>query len=138
MVTLPRRLAALIVALVATASLAPMALGSARDVINDFTDNGVIDSCHPRADYGAARDEPIDPSYGDLPGAIDVALANPALVGTAETPCPEVAESESGSNTGGIVLAVAGVGLGLLAGGTILATRRRRMDGDGDGPGGAA
>lgn len=125
MVTLPRRLAALVIALIAT-SLAGTALGSPRDVINDFKNNQVIDGCYTRADYEAARNEPVDISYGDLQGAIDVALADPAHVGTAERPCPEAPDTESGSNAGTVAIVVVGAGLGLLAIGSVIASRRRR------------
>lgn len=134
MVPLPRRLAALLIALIATVSICGTALGSPRDVINDFSDNGVIDICHSKADYDAARTVPVDASYGDLQGAIDTALANPALVGTAATPCPEIPSADEGSGIGGIALVAIPVGLGVVALALVVGGRRRRTAGGDDGP----
>lgn len=134
MVPLPRRLAALLIALFATVSICGTALGSPRDVINDFSDNGVIDLCHSKADYDAARTLPVDAAYGDPQGAIDTALANPTLVGTAAKPCPEVASTDEGSGIGGIALIAIPVGLSVVALALIVGGRRRRAAGGDDGP----
>ena len=125
MVPLPRRFAALLVALIATVSICGTALGSPRDVINDFSDNAVIDVCHSKADYDVARTLPVDAQYGDPQGAIDAAVATPALVGTAATPCPEVPDGE-GAGIGGIALIAIPIGLSILALALVFGGRRRR------------
>lgn len=132
MVALARRLVVVLIALFVSLSVAATALASAEDVINDFQDNGRIDACHARADYEAARREPVDTLYGDPQGAIDLALATPALVGTSEAPCPEVTEDE-GSGVGGAALIALPIAV-VLVGGAIVIARRRRGAGDG-GPG---
>ncbi len=133
MVPLPRRLAALLIALIATVSITGTALGSPRDVINDFLDNGVIDVCHSKADYDAARTLPVDAQYGDLQGAIDIALAKPALVGTDAKPCPNVERESDGAGIGGIALIAIPIGLSVVALAIVVGGRRRRPSG-GDGP----
>ncbi len=133
MVPLPRRLAALLIALIATVSFTGTALGSPRDVINDFLDTGTIDACHSTADYAAARREPVQSQYGDFQGALDAALATPALVGTAATPCPVVPTPGDGSGVGGIALIVIPIGLCLVALVMVVGGRRRRAAA-GDGP----
>lgn len=134
MVPLPRRrLAAFLIALIATVSIAGTALGSPRDVINDFDDNGVIDFCHDKADYDAARKENFSSVYGDPQGAIDTALANPALVGTPEKPCPPVDEDEGGG-IGSAALVAIPVGLCVVALALVFGGRRRRDSGEDDGP----
>lgn len=132
MVPLPRRLAALLIALIATVSITGTALGSPKDVINDFSDNGAIDSCHSKADYEGARKEGINSIYGDPQGAIDAALANPALVGTDAAPCPEVAVDEGGG-IGGVALVAIPVGLAVVALALVFGGRKRREP-DGDDP----
>ena len=73
----------------------------------------------------------MDVQYGDPNGAIDDALANPALVGTAERPCVEQSAAEdSGVNVGAIVAIAAAV---VVLGGAVLLTVRRRRGGSGDG-----
>jgi hypothetical protein len=130
-VALPRRLAALLIALIATVSLAGTAYGSPKDVINDFSDDGVIGVCHTRADYDAARREGVVSAYGSLGEAIDVALENPALVGSAETPCPEASDADGGSGVGTALLVAIPVGLGAVALGMLYRGRRRAgVDGD--------
>lgn len=126
MVALRRRIAVLVIALVASLSLAGIALASGQDVINDYIDGGTISSCHPREDYDAARKLPVDPTYGDPQGAIDDALANPALVGTAERPCPATGggDDPGGSGLALILIPIAAVVLG----GAILLARRRREE----------
>ena len=133
-VALPRRLAALLIALIATMSLVGTALGSPKDVINDFTDNGTFDVCHSRADYDAARREGVLSAYGDFGEAIDIALENPALVGTAAEPCATVAAAGSGSGIGGALLVVIPVGLCAVALGMLYRARRRGAPGEGDEP----
>ena len=132
-VPLPRRFAALLVALIATVSICGTALGSPRDVINDFSDNGVIDVCHSKADYDAARTLPVDAQYGDPQGAIDTAVATPALVGIAATPCPEVPSEGNGVGIGGIALIAIPIGLCILALALVFGGRRRRAA-EGDAP----
>jgi hypothetical protein len=130
-VALPRRLVALLIALIATVSLAGTAFGSPKDVINDFSDDGVIGVCHTRADYDAARREGVISAYGSLGEAIDVALENPDLVGTAEKPCPAVAEADSGSGVGTALLVAIPVGLCAVALAMLYRGRRRSgVDGD--------
>jgi hypothetical protein len=125
-VPLPRRLAAVLIALIATVSFAGTALGSPRDVINDFLEEGVIDRCHSEADYDGARREKVDTGqYSDLPGAIDAARANPALVGTDAKPCP-TAPDEGGSGIGGIALVAVPIGLCIVALAMVFGGRRRR------------
>ena len=132
MVPLPRRFAALLVALIATVSICGTALGSPRDVINDFSDNAAIDVCHSKADYDVARTLHVDAQYGDPQGAIDAAVATPALVGTAATPCPEVPDGE-GAGIGGIALIAIPIGLCIVALALVFGGRRRRAAG-GDAP----
>ena len=124
MVALRRRIAVLVIALVASLSLAGIAFASGQDVINDYIDGGTISSCHPREDYDAARKLPVDPTYGDPQGAIDDALANPALVGTPERPCP-AASTPGDSGGSGVALILIPVAA-LVLGGAILLARRRR------------
>ena len=133
-VALLRRLAALLIALIACLSLAGTAFASARDVINDYQDDGVIAECHPRADYDAARREKVDAQYGDFPGAIDAALATPALVGTAAKPCKGTSDG-GGSGAGGAALIAIPVALVLLGGAIVFARRRRSQP---PGPGDAS
>lgn len=130
-VALPRRLAALLIALIATVSLAGTAYGSPKDVINDFSDDGVIGVCHSRADYDGARREGVVSAYGSLGDAIDVALENPDLVGTADRPCPATAASDEGSGVGSALLV--GIPVGLCAIALVMLFRGRRRAGvDGD------
>jgi hypothetical protein len=125
-VALPRRLVALLIALIATASLAGTAFGSPKDVINDFSDDGAIGVCHPRADYDAARREGVVSAYGDLGDAIDVALENPDLVGTADKPCPATAApADEGSGVGTALLIAIPVGLCAIALAMLYRGRRR-------------
>lgn len=126
MVALRRRIAVLVITLFASLSAAGLALASGQDVINDYIDGGTISSCHPRADYDAARSLPVDPTYGDPQGAIDDALANPALVGTAEQPCAAVA-APGDSGGSGIALVLIPIAVVVL-GGAILFARRRREE----------
>lgn len=133
MVPLPRRLAALLIALIAIVSIPGTALGSPRDVINDFSDNGAIDVCHSKADYDGARTLQVDAQYGDPQGAIDTAVANPALVGTDAKPCPDVASENDGAGIGGIALVAIPIGLCIVALALVLGGRRRRAA-KGDGP----
>lgn len=91
-------LAAVLVALfvLTPSSSAPKGAGLGPDpslsgpggVLEDFLDDGAIESCHFRVDYDAARRLGVASQYGDLGGAIDVALAHPALTGTDSAPCP--------------------------------------------------
>ncbi len=131
MVALPRRLAALLIALIATVSLAGTAYGSPKDVINDFLDDGAIGVCHTRADYDAARREGVVSAYGDLGDAIDTALENPDLVGTAEKPCAAAVVSDGGSGVGTALLVGIPVGLCAIALAMLYRGRRRAgVDGD--------
>lgn len=138
-VPLPRRLAALLIALIATVSLTGTALGSVSDVINDFSDNGIIDACHSKADYAAARKADVQSTYGDYPGALDTALATPRLVGTDATPCPAITKTSGGSSIGGVALIAIAIGLVIAALALVLGGRRRHnahgdgSDGEGDG-----
>jgi hypothetical protein len=93
--------------------------------------DGVIDACHSRADYDAARREGVVSSYGDFGEANDIALENPALVGTAAKPCPEPAPPSSESGIGGALLVVIPVGLSAIAL-AVLYRVRRRGGGEGD------
>jgi len=130
-VALPRRLAALLIALIATVSLAGTAYGSPKDVINDFLDDGIIGVCHTRADYNAARREGVISAYGDLGAAIDTARERPDLVGTAEKPCPAAAASDGGPGVGTALLVGIPVGLCAIALAMLYRGRRRAaVDGD--------
>ena len=129
---MPRRLAALLIALIATVSITGTALGSPRDVINDFLDNGSIDVCHPKADYDGARTESVDSQYGDFQGALDQALATKELVGTDAAPCPTAAalpDTDSGSSVALIAIPVA---LAFIALAMVLGGKRRRAGQDSD------
>jgi hypothetical protein len=131
-VALPRRLAALLIALIATVSLAGTAYGSPKDVINDFLDDGAIGVCHTRADYDAARREGVVSAYGDLGDAIDTALENPDLVGTAEKSCAATAAASDGGSGVGTALLI-GIPVGLCAIAVAMLYRGRRRAGvDGD------
>jgi hypothetical protein len=131
-VPLPRRLAALLIALIAAVSFTGTALGSVSDVINDYSDNGIIDVCHSTADYAAARKADVSSTYGDIQGAIDTALATPALVGTDAKPCPATT-TPGGLGIGGVALIAIPIVLVIVALGMVLAGRRRRNS-HGDGP----
>jgi hypothetical protein len=130
-VPLPRRLAALLIALIAAVSFTGTALGSVSDVINDYSDNGIIDVCHSTADYAAARKADVQSTYGDIQGALDTALATPALVGTDAKPCPAITKN-GGTGIGGIALIAIPIGLVIVALVMVLGGRRRR-NGQGDG-----
>lgn len=138
-VPLPRRLAALLIALIATVSFTGTALGSVSDVINDFSDNGIIDVCHSQADYAAARKADVQSQYGDYIGALDTALATPRLVGTDAKPCPAITATNGGSGIGGVALIAIPIGLVIVALAVVLGGRRRRnahgdgSDAEGDG-----
>ena len=124
---MPRRLAALLIALIATVSITGTALGSPRDVINDFLDNGSIDACHPKADYDGARTEAVDSQYGDFQGALDQALAKTELVGTDTAPCPAVAPSDTEDSGGTSVALIAiPIALAFVALAMVLGGKRRR------------
>ena len=123
-VALPRRLAALLIALIATVSMAGTAYGSPKDVINDFSDNGVVDVCHSQGDYDAARREGVISAYGDIGEAIDIALDDPNLVGTAAKPCSAIAAPGGGSGVKGALLV--GIPVGLCAIGLAMLYRGRR------------
>ena len=131
MVTLFRRLVVLLVAAIAGMSVAGSAFGATQDVINDFLDNGVIDSCHAKADYDGARAANINSPYGDPQGAIDDALDNPERVGTADTPCPPktAGPSDSGSNTAIAIVIPVALGIIALA---VFVGRKRGGGGDPD------
>lgn len=131
MVPLPRRLAALLIALIATVSITGTALGSPRDVINDFLDSGTIDVCHVKGDYDRARKEDVQSTYGDFQGALDDALANPTLVGTDASPCPVTPPESDDDGIGGAALVAIPIGLGIVALALVLGARRRHAD-DGD------
>jgi len=137
-VPLPRRLAALLIALIANVSFTGTALGSVSDVINDYSNSGTIDDCHSDADYAAARTKDVESQYGSFQDALDTALATPALVGTDAKPCPAVTTS-GGSGIGGVALIAIPVGLCIVALVMVLGGRRRRnahgdgSDADGDG-----
>ena len=131
MVTLPRRLAALLIALIATVSITGTALGSPRDVINDFLADGAINVCHSKADYDGARTEDVQSTYGDFQGALDDASANPTLVGTEATPCPATPTENDDDGIGGAALVAIPIGLGIVALALVLGARRRHA-GDGD------
>jgi hypothetical protein len=133
-VALPRRLAALLIALIATVSMAGTAFGSPKDVINDFSDNGVVDACHSSEDYGAARREGVVSAYGDIGEAIDIALDDPALVGTAAKPCPVAAAADGGSGIAGALLVGIPVGLCAIALAMLYRARRRRVAVEADEP----
>jgi len=134
-VALPRRLAALLIALIATVSMAGTASGSPKDVINDFSLDGVIDACHARADYDVARREGVISQYGDFGEVIDIALENPALVGTAAKPCPDAAPADSESGIAGALLVGIPVGLCAIALAVLYRVRRRSGgEGEHDGP----
>ena len=139
MVPLPRRLAALLIALIATVSFTGTALGSVSDVINDYSDNGTIDVCHTKADYAAARKADVQSTYGDFQGALDTALAIPRLVGTDAKPCPVITKTSGGSGIGGVALIAIPIGLVIVALALVLGGRRRRnargdgSDAEGDG-----
>jgi hypothetical protein len=124
---MPRRLAALLIALIATVSITGTALGSPRDVINDFLDNGSIDVCHPKADYDGARTESVDSQYGDFQGALDQALANTDLVGTDAAPCPAAA-APGENDSGGVSVALIAIPIALafVALAMVLGGKRRR------------
>lgn len=130
-VALTRRFAVLLIALFASLSIAGTALASAQDVINDFLDNGTIDTCHSQADYDAARGEKVESLYGDFPGAIDAALDNPALVGTADAPCPATAGTAQDSGIGTTALILIPMAAILLGAAVVLARRRRSGTPDG-------
>lgn len=108
-------------------ALAPAsAPAAAQDVLDDYkVNNAVIAECHSEADYAAARNLPNDAEvYGDPQSAIDDAMANPALVGTPERPCPS---ATGGSGVGlGTAAAIAIPVAALLLGGAVLIARRRR------------
>lgn len=141
MVPLPRRLAALLIALIAAVSFTGTALGSVSDVINDYRDSGVIDACHSKADYDVAKTKTVESSYGDYQGALDDALANPALVGTDARPCPAVETKSGGSGLGGVALISIPIVLVIVALAIVLGGRRRRAadgvdsDAEGNDPG---
>lgn len=109
--------------------MAPAAIAAPQDVLADYdAHNGQITECHPREDYIAARGlETTGGAYGDLAGAIDDALARPAVVGTAEHPCPAPAKTSS-SGVGAAALIAAPIALVVLAGAVLLARRSRRSD----------
>lgn len=138
MVPLPRRLAALLITLIATVSITGTALGSPRDVINDFLEDGVITVCHSKADYDAAKKEEVQSVYGDYQGALDEALKNPTLVGTDAQPCPAASEPGDGAGIGNVALIAVPVGLCIVALAMVFGGRRRRAaegdDTDVDGP----
>ena len=119
---------AVLVACLACAIVAPAAVGSPDDVVADYTaHNAQITQCHSREDYVAARELRVDDEYGDFPGAIDTALANPKLVGTAAQPCPAVEASSSSGLTTAALLLIPAAGLLAVAGAIVL--RRRRAAG---------
>ncbi len=105
------------------------AVASPEDVINDVKDNGAIDSCHSRADYDTAQKSLEPVAYGEELETIDAAMANPALVGTAERPCPSAAPESDDSGIGAAALIGIPAAVLLLVG-AILAARRRRDDDD--------
>lgn len=111
-----------------------MAIAAPQDVLADYdAHNGQITECHPREDYIAARRlENTGGAYGDLPGAIDAALARPALVGTAERPCPAAAAAAS-SGVGTAAYIAAPIALAGLLGAVFLARRSRRAQQTTDG-----
>ena len=114
--------------------MAGTAFGSPKDVINDLSDNGAVDACHSSGDYDAARREGLVSAYGDIGEAIDIARANPALVGTAAKPCPVVASTGSGSGVGGALLVGIPVGLCAIALGMLYRAHRRRVAVEADEP----
>ncbi len=132
MVPLPRRLAALLIALIATVSVTGTALGSVSDVINDYSRDGTIDVCHSTADYASARTKDVESQYGSFQDALDTALATPALVGTDAKPCPEIPTS-NGSGIGGVALIAIPIGLVIVALVMVWGGRRRR-NAQGEGP----
>lgn len=107
--------------------MSAVVLATPADVINDYNDNGVIDSCHSRADYEAAQTQTSGPAYGDLQAAIDESLRTPALVGTPEKPCDATA-AETESSGVGVATLIAIPAAALLLIGAVLAARRRRGD----------
>ena len=132
-VPLPRRLAALLIALIATVSVTGTALGSVSDVINDYSRDGTIDVCHSTADYASARTKEVESQYGSFQDALDTALATPALVGTDAKPCPAITPPSNGSGIGGVALIAIPIGLVIVALVMVLGGRRRR-NAQGEGP----
>lgn len=119
-----------LLALVALLLGVPSAVGqNSRAVLADYEANGAtITQCHDREDYVAARASQDEPGYGDLAGAIDLALDTPALLGTPERPCP-TSGAVSGGGDGGwggrSLLVVIGLQVLLLL--VVAALRRRQL-----------
>lgn len=104
------------------------ARASVTDVIRDYnSNNATITRCHDREDLIEARRVGPEQTYGDLPGAIDVALNHPELVGTPERPCPPVDESgeeDVAGGWGGRDLTIV-IGLQIVILGAVVWLRRR-------------
>ena len=120
-----------ILALVAVLAVSASALGSGRDIIADFQDNGRIDACYTMAEFRQALRlaNGDQQQYGAL---IDVLRAAEVTnLRRAGQRCPQAAEEapvDSGSSSSGSTLAWVGVGLAAaaLAVGVGALVRRRR------------
>jgi len=129
-----------ILALVAVLAVSASALGSGRDIIADFQDNGRIDGCYTLAEFQQALRlaNGDQQQYGAL---IDVLRA--AEVTNVRRPgqrCPQAAQTApadagAGSSSSGSTLAWVGVGLAAaaLAVGVGALVRRRRSRPPADG-----
>jgi hypothetical protein len=138
---LRRRVAPLLVLVVALALLPATALGNGRAVLADYRDNGRIDHCYTQAEYQQALRlvRPDQAQYGAL---VDVILnAQVTNLKTPGQPCRPQGVAATTTDDGGgggsstflwvgVVLAVGVVAIGAGA-----LVRRRRGGGDGgDGP----